>query len=188
MPALDGHGFPNQSKEIEGALSVSVLLMSLDSTIRIRALAEVLAGEGMDRAHVGHHAGKGIPGDVVVAAGPLDRDQHVAQVVRPARFLELGHGGLKFDAVVGHRGGWHEDIAVKITEHPLKAGLGAIDPDNAEMFGADLLDPRMNEAARLLEDRREPGTGAFAGTCCWHDSHLREKGQESIPSILVGSW
>jgi hypothetical protein len=121
--------------------------------------------------------------DVVVAAGPLHGDEHVAQIVRPACVLELGHGGVEFDTVVCHFRGRHEASAVIITEHPLEAGLGAIDADDAEVFGADVLDAGMNEAARLVDDRREPGTGAFAGTCCWHGSHLRAKGKEAIPSI-----
>ena len=48
--------------------------------------------------------------------------------------------------------GWTDDISIEIGEHPFGTGLGAIDGDDAEVLGPDLLDPGMDRA-RGLGDR-----------------------------------
>ena|SRR5438309_10886599 len=64
---------------------------------------------------------------------------------------------------------------IEVAQQPLGARLGTIDADNAEVLEADLLDPRVDDAARLLQDLEPAGrrtfTAAYDGHC---DCLLRE--------------
>jgi hypothetical protein len=67
---------------------------------------------------------------------------------------QAGDGGLQVGAVMFDDGGRNQDVAEEVAQHPLGAGLGAIDTDDAEMLRSNLLDPDMNDARGLLQDLR----------------------------------
>ena len=75
---------------------------------------------------------------------------HVAEAVTAAIGLaDLGDHRVEARLVVFDHGGGDEDAAVEVGEHPLGAGLGTIDGHDAEVLGADLLDPGMERSGRL---------------------------------------
>ena len=88
----------------------------------------------------------------VVAAGAFHRHQQIMEGMLLQRLPDLGDGGLQGGAVVFDDRGRDEDIAVEVAEHPLGAGLGTIDADDAEVLGSDLLDAGVNDAGRLVQD------------------------------------
>ena len=92
----------------------------------------------------------------VVDARPLDGDDHVAQAVTSDRLADLGDHGVEAMPVVFDHGGWDEDAAVEVGEHPLGASLGTIDGHDAEVLGSDLLDPRMERPGRLGDGEIAP--------------------------------
>jgi len=113
---------------------------------------------------------------LVVAAGALDGDAEVAEVVVGDGLAEPGEGLVKGRAVVVHGGGRHEEGAVEVGEHPLGAGLGGIDGGDAEVRGADLLDAGMEGAARLVDGVGAAVAGAPTGAGAGHGDYLRKRG------------
>jgi hypothetical protein len=81
-----------------------------------------------------------------------------------------------FDFPFGaEKGGRQEDLAVEVDEHPLGASLGAVDGDDAEVLGADVLNARVDDAAGLLQDIGTGLAATPAGQGSGHDN-LRVKG------------
>src|SRR6266850_5177799 len=140
---------------------------------RSARLAELFGRERVDDAGLEAGGGEGVLNGAMVTAGPLDGDHEVAQVVVAAGPAELIDGGVEGGAVVREQRGGHQDVAVEIGEHPLGAGLGAIDRDDAEVFGTDLLDARMKSAAGLLNNVGASRTGAMTGARTGHRDCLR---------------
>jgi hypothetical protein len=60
---------------------------------------------------------------------------------------------------------------VEVGEHPLEAALGAIDGEDAEVFGADLLDAGKEGSTRLRD-----GVGA-AGAGAGYGNYFRRRGE-----------
>jgi len=77
--------------------------------------------------------------------------------MRAAGPAELGDGRVQLHPIVFDLGGRQQHLAVKVAEHPLGAGLGTIDTDDAEVLRAHLLHPRMKTTARFLQVLWAPG-------------------------------
>jgi len=86
---------------------------------------------------------------------------------------ELVDRGVESGSVMREQRGRHQDVAVEISEHPLGARLGAIDRDDAEVLGADLLDARVECAAGLLQNVGTSATRALASVRTGHGDRLR---------------
>ena len=120
--------------------------------------AELAGGQGMDDAGL-EPGGVGDALDrQVIVAGALDGDDEIAEVM-------VGHGARDAgDEVVEpltgmlDDGGVDEDVAIEIGEHPFGSGLGAIDGDDTEVLGADLLDPGVDGTRGLGDRGGAPGT------------------------------
>ena len=149
----------------------------------VGGLAELLGGEGMDDAGLEAGGGEGALDDVVIAAGAFDGDQAVVEVVAAMAWRMAAMAAVEGGAVVFDGGGRDEDVAVEVGKHPFGAGLGAVDGDDAEVLGADLLDARVEGAARLLDDVGGAGAGTFAGGAAGHKDCLRKRG-ETYPKSL----
>jgi hypothetical protein len=113
--------------------------------------------------------GEGLFDGLVVGAGLLDGDDQVAEVPRPDRLLHRGDGLLEAEPRVVHGCGWDEDAAVEIGEHPLGAGLGTIDCDDAEVLRGGVLNPGMERAGGLGDQLG--ARGAAASPAAGHGSH-----------------
>src|SRR5229473_4959237 len=109
-------------------------------------------GEGMDDADLVAGGGKGLANDVVVTAGAFDGDDQVVQRMKLLGLTQASDGGLQVGAIMFDDEGRDQDVAKKVAQHPLGAGLGAIDTDDAEMLRSDFLDPDMNDPRGLLQD------------------------------------
>ena len=93
----------------------------------IDGLAKLLGGEGVDDAGLEAGGGEGALDEAVIAAGAFDGDEAIVELVRGKGLADLGDGGVEVGSVVGDGGGRDEDVAVEVGEHPLGAGLGAVD-------------------------------------------------------------
>jgi hypothetical protein len=90
---------------------------------------------------------------------------------------DLSDRGLEVGAVVVDRGRREEDAAVEVGEEEPGAGLGAVDADNADMVGANLLHARVEHATRLGDGSpRTTRRRAFPGTGSGHGTSIRKKG------------
>src|SRR5438477_69254 len=81
-----------------------------------------------------------------------------------------GDGGVEVGSGVGDGSGRDEDAAVEVGEEELGAGLGAVEADDAEVFGSDLLDAWMEHTTGLADGSRRTtrGLGA-AGARAGHE-------------------
>jgi hypothetical protein len=131
--------------------------------VGVGGLAVLLGGEGVDQPRLEAGGAEGTLDGAVVLAGELDEDDEVAQVVLLLGAAEAIDGGLEVAAGVGQGGGLEQDVAVEVGEQPLGAGLGAVDGDDAEVLGPDLLDAGDQLAARLLELEGFAGLGRALG-------------------------
>src|SRR5579864_6249743 len=113
--------------------SGEVGVIGLDA--RIGRLAKLLGRERMDEADFVAVGREELLRHLMITTGPLDGDNEVAQIVLVAGRLELGTGGIEFRSIMFDRRGWDEDLTVEVTQHPLEAGFGTVDADDAEVFG-----------------------------------------------------
>jgi len=148
----------------------------------VAGLAELLGGKGVDDADLEAGGGEGVLNRMVIAAGAFDGDQEVLQAVSLDGVAERGQSGLELAAVMGHEGRRYEDLAIEVAEHPLGAGLGGIDADDAEMFGADPLDSGVEGASRLLEHLRPARAALLSRTCSSHGNYLLERRDRELPN------
>jgi hypothetical protein len=86
-------------------------------------------------------------------------------------------------------GGWNENTAVEIGEHPLGPSLGTIDTDDTEVLRADRLDTGTDHATRLV-DGLGSGKGTFLGLgSASHGKDLLERdwGEDQLP-LRKSAW
>jgi hypothetical protein len=149
---------------------------------RIDRLAVLLGNEGMENACLEAGGGEGALHQAVIASGAFDGDEAIAELMLGEGMSDLGHGVVEFGSVVGDRGGRDEDAAIEIGEEELGAEFGTVEADDAEVFGSDVLDARMEQSAGF-GDRvvKTVCARAFAGTEGGHESCLREPRMGIIP-------
>src|SRR5512140_1737133 len=114
------------------------------------------------------------------------RNRHSDLIPDPGLF----QGGAKTldhrsEACLGvlNLGGWDEDAAVKIGEHPFGPSLGTIDTDDTEMLRSDPMDTGTDHATSLV-DGVGSGSGAFLGLgSASHGKALLERvwGEDQLP-------
>ena len=105
----------------------------------------------MDEAGLEPGGGEGPLDGEVVAAGPLDGDDEVAEAGSATASRIVGPWPRVPRGCARRR--WrYEDAAVEVGEHPFGAGLGAVDGDDAEVLGPDGLDPGVDGAEGLVDD------------------------------------
>jgi hypothetical protein len=129
----------------------------------IGRLAELFSGKGRDDPGLEAGGGEGALDEAMLAASAFDGDDQVAEVVRLEGLAELSDGGGEGGAVVLDDGRRDEDLAVEVGKHPLGAGLGTVDGDDAEVLGPDLLNARMDGARRFVQNLRGAVTGTATG-------------------------
>jgi hypothetical protein len=88
---------------------------------------------------------------LVVSAGAFHGDDEVVEAVVGDGSAEPLDGGPEAVSGVGHLDGFDQDVAEEIGEHPLGPGLGAVDADDAEVLGSDLLDAGVQDACGLVD-------------------------------------
>jgi hypothetical protein len=87
----------------------------------------------------------------MVAAGPLHGDDEIVELVLLDRLPEPLDGGPEAGLGVRDLDGFDQDLAEEVGEHPLGPGLGAVDTDDAEVLGSDLLDAGMEHPCGLVD-------------------------------------
>ena len=130
--------------------------------------------------------GEGPLDRLMVAAGPFHGDDEVVEVVVHDGLTEACDGGLEAVTGVGDYERFDQNIAEEVGEHPLGPGLGAVDADDAEVLGPDLLDTGMDSSCGLVDlcrhcrRRRRAGTGTAMG---WTST----RGLMALPRFSRGS-
>jgi hypothetical protein len=89
--------------------------------------------------------------DPVIAAGAFDGDQAVAEWMLLKGLSDLTDGGVEGGPGMSDLGGRNQDAAIEVSEEELGTDLGTVETDDAEMFGSDLLDAGMEDAAGLAD-------------------------------------
>ncbi len=88
---------------------------------------------------------------------------------------------------MGDGGGRQEDMAIEVGEQELGTALVAIEADDAEVFGADLLHARVQDAPQLAEAGRRLTTGrTFAGVSSRHGTSLQKR-DGAHPILAAGA-
>ena len=113
-------------------------------------LAITLRRERMHDADLEAGRGEGLANDVVVSAGAFDGDDEVMKCIFLVGFTQAFYGGIQIGAVMFNNGGWDQDVAEKVAQHPLGTRFGTIDADNAKMLRADTLHPWLDHSSVAL--------------------------------------
>jgi hypothetical protein len=165
----------DQGEAVDDGALLGGAIVVIGFQARVAGRAELLGGDGMQAPDLAASGRKGPARHVGRTAGAFDRDQDLAQGMARDGFAALGDGGIQGAAIVVDPGGRKSDMAIEVTQHPFGPGLGRIDGDEADVFGTDLLDTRMDEAPWLLEDVRKPGPGSRAPTSGDHADYLQKE-------------
>jgi hypothetical protein len=104
----------------------------------------------MDQAHVPAGCSKSTLDGTVVFPGALDSHDEVAESVLNQGLSNACDRRLEVTPAMSQRGRWEMDGAVIIGEHVARARLGAIDADDAKMFGSHGPNPVRENACRFL--------------------------------------
>ena len=149
----------------------------------VGGLPMLLGGQRVDDPDLEARLGEGTLDGAVVASRPFDDHDLIPD---PGLF----QGGAKTldhrsEACLGvlNLGGWDEDAAVKIGEHPFGPSLGTIDTDDTEVLRSDPLDTGTDHATSLV-DGLGSGSGAFLGLGnASHGKDLLERvwGEDQLP-------
>jgi hypothetical protein len=127
--------------------------------VGIGRLTKLFGGVGMNRTSIEGSGGKSILNGVMIAAGAFDRDKQIGKLILLHRVAHLSDSGVQLDAVMVDERRRQQHFAIEVAKHPFGTHLGAIDADDTEMFGADLLYSGLNDATWFLQKLR----GFFGG-------------------------
>jgi hypothetical protein len=123
----------------------------------------------------------------VIASGAFDGDEAIEYIMGSKRGTNLDDGRVEVEAIVGDDSGRDEDVAVEVGEEKLGAAFVAIAADDGEVFGSDLLDAGVQDAAWLAEGSRGGTTGrTFAGTGRSHETSLQKR-ERAHPILAAGA-
>jgi len=120
----------------------------------------------------------------VIATGALDDDDQIFQVVASNGLAENSYGFVESGPIVFDDRGSDEGAAVEVGHHPLRASLGAVNGDDTEVLGTDLLNPWRKDTgwfAELAEFARM--TGGAAAFACTHGWILRDGVDDQVNTI-----
>ena len=172
-----------QAETIDGAALHGGQIGVVGLVAGVGGLPMLLGGQRVDDPDLEARLGEGTLDGAVVASRPLDDHDLIPD---PGLF----QGGAKTldhrsEACLGvlNLGGWDEDAAVKIGEHPFGPSLGTIDTDDTEVLRSDPLDTGTDHATSLV-DGLGSGSGAFLGLgSASHGKDLLERvwGEDQLP-------
>src|SRR5260370_587536 len=113
----------------------------------------------------------------VITAGAFDSDQAIAKLVLREGVPDLSDAGIEVGSRVSDHRGRNDESAVEVGEEKLGACLGAVEADDAEVFGSDLLDAGMEHAAGLTQGGgRSAARRTTAVTRSGHETNLQKSG------------
>jgi hypothetical protein len=151
----------DQGKAVDGGAADGGQVVVVGLVAGVGRLAELLGGERMNDAHLESAGGKGPGGRMMISARAFDGDDEIAQTTLLDRLAQGGDGGIEAGTVVFDDRRLDDHVAIEIRKHPFGSGLGAVDGDDAEVLGSDLLNAGMNDPAWLLQNIRPPFAAPF---------------------------
>ena len=87
---------------------------------------------------------KGVEDGLVIGTGAFDGDDEIAEIELTGELPHARDDTLQIGLRVREAGGFEQDLAIEIAEEQLGLPLGAIDADDAKMFGSDSLHALLN--------------------------------------------
>ena len=184
-PGLVPWGFQERATRDRGAVdSGQVGIISL--VAGIDRLAVLLGDKRMDNARLETGGREGLLRQPVIAAGALDGDQAVAELVLREGLLDLRHGGVESGSRMRHDRGWNEQASIEVGEQKLGAHFGAVEADDAEVLRTNLLHAGMEYPAGLAQ--RGGRSAARSGKTATSAGHRRSLQKQGLGSSHFRSW
>ena len=121
-------------------------------TIRMQWSPVVLGGEGMDCSCIEASLAKGTLYRPMIDSGHLDGDDGVGDIVLLASGLHPVRHRFKSERVMFNDGGFDDDLAIEVAEHPLGTLLRAIYGDDPEVLRSDVSNSLLNVPVRLANE------------------------------------
>jgi hypothetical protein len=122
----------------------------------------------------------------VITPGAFHHNDEVAQLVRSDALADQGDAVIEGITLVVEKGGKDQDLAIEVGEHPLGAGLGAIDRDDAEVLRSHGSDAGRDDALRFTQVLQIPRLLAITATSTEsHDLDLHKGRETPTPSMEV---
>ena len=115
----------------------------------IDGLSVLLGDEGMKDACLEAGGREGALDETVVATGAFDGNDAVLKLVLGEGLACAGDGLVECRPVVRDRGRRNEDTAVEVGEEEFGVAFAAVEAEDTEVVGSDLLDAGMQDAAGL---------------------------------------
>jgi hypothetical protein len=140
-----------QREAIDGGAMNSGEVVVVSFAIGIARLAELFGSERMHDTRFQTSLLKSAQDKLVIPTRALDGDDQVTKMVLSQSMTDPRDRGGESGSVMLDQSGRNEDVSIEIGEHPFGTGFGTVHADDAESLGPDFLDPRMNDAARLVD-------------------------------------
>lgn len=141
---------------------------------------ELLGGIGVDDTGLEASLAESSQDVLMEATGAFDGHEAVVDLVAGEGSTDQSRSSVELRLLVFNRGGWDENAAVEIGEHEFGTGLGTIEADDAEVFGSNELDARMEDTTRLGDGVRMGSSGCVRAA---HEKNLQGKEGSSHPGI-----
>jgi hypothetical protein len=117
----------------------------------IGGLSILFGGEGMNDADLKSRSGEGSLNHPVIRPSAFNDDDQVLEDVASRSIANAQYSCVEAESVMRDCGRLDENATVEVSEHDLGASLGTIDAKDAEMLGANGLDPWVNDTTGLLQ-------------------------------------
>ena len=127
----------DQPVAITGGLDDSFQVGIVGLLVGMSSVTEVAGDHGVDNPHIKTSGREGPLDRLVITPGALHDHDQILELVGSHGLADLGEGMIERVAAMVQDRGSDQNLAVEVDEHPLGAGLGTIDGDDAEVLGAD---------------------------------------------------
>ena len=172
-----------QAEAVDGAALHGGQIGVVGLVAGVGGLPMLLGGQRVHDANLEARLGKGMLDGAVVASRPLDDHDLIPDPGLLQGATQAPDHGSEACLGVLNLGGWNENPAVEIGEHPLGPSLGTIDTNDTEVLRADPLDTWTDHATSLV-NALGSGRGAFLGLgSASHGKDLLERvwGEDRLP-------
>ena len=127
----------DQPVAITGGLDDSFQVRIVGLLAGMSSVTEVAGDHGMHNPHVMTSGCESPLSQLVITPGLLQDHDVILDLVGSRDLADLGEGMIERVAAMVQDRGSDQNLAIEVGQHPLGAGLGTIDGDDAEVLGAD---------------------------------------------------
>ena len=153
---------------VDGGMKDCFEIIVIRFTIGMQWSPVVLGGKGMDRSRIEASFAKGTLYRPMIDSRHLDGDDGVSDFVFLAGSLHPLRHRFKGECVMFNDGGFDNDLAIKVAEHPLGTLLRAIYRDNPEVLRSDVSYTLLNLSVWLANEAILGNLGRTLFRNCGH--------------------